>query len=54
MCLNETYSAVCTRKIFVMFDIQNGLKQEALLSPLISYFALEYAIRRGKERTGKD
>ena len=28
------------------FPIRNGLKQEDALSPLLFYFALEYAIRR--------
>jgi hypothetical protein len=29
-----------------MFPIQNGLKQEDALSPLLYNFALEYAIRK--------
>jgi hypothetical protein len=29
-----------------MFPIRNGLKQRETLSPLLSNFALEYAIRR--------
>jgi hypothetical protein len=32
-----------------MFPIKNGLKQEDALSPLLSNFALEYAIRRVRE-----
>jgi hypothetical protein len=31
------------------FPIQNGLKQEDALSPLLSNFALEYAIRKAQE-----
>jgi hypothetical protein len=45
MCLNETYSKVCTGKhLSDSFPIHNGLKQDAL-SQLIFNFALEYAIR---------
>jgi hypothetical protein len=47
MCLNETYSKVCIGKLFSdKFPIQNGLKQGDALSPLLSNFALEYAIRK--------
>jgi len=35
-----------------MFPIKNGLKQEDALSPLLSNFALEYAIRRVQEKQG--
>jgi hypothetical protein len=50
MCLNETYSKICTGKHFSgAFPIQNGLKQGDALSPLLSNFALEYAIRKFQE-----
>jgi hypothetical protein len=43
--LNETYSKVRTGKYLSdTFPIQNGLKQEDALSPLIFNFAVEYAI----------
>jgi hypothetical protein len=32
-----------------MFPVQNGLKQGDALSPLLSNFALEYAIRKVQE-----
>ena len=47
MCLTETYSRVRVGKnLSDMFPIRNGLKQGDALSPLLSTFALEYAIRR--------
>jgi hypothetical protein len=47
MCSNETHSKIHVRKIFSdKFPIQNGLKQEYALSPLLFNFALEYAIRK--------
>jgi hypothetical protein len=47
MCLNETYSKVCTGKLLSdKFPIQNDLKQGDALSPLIFNIALEYAIRK--------
>jgi retron-type reverse transcriptase len=47
MCLNETYSRVQVGKLLSdIFPIKNGLKQGGTLSPLLSNFALEYAIRR--------
>jgi hypothetical protein len=50
MFLNETYSTVCTSKnLSDKFPTQNGLKQGDALSPLLSTFALEYAIRRVQE-----
>jgi hypothetical protein len=50
MCLNETYSKVCIGKLLSnKFPIQNGLKQGDTLSPLLSNFALEYAIRKVQE-----
>jgi hypothetical protein len=46
MCLNETYNKVRVGKLLSdNFLIQNGLKQDDVLSPLILNFALEYAIR---------
>jgi hypothetical protein len=50
MCLNESYVAVPIGKYQSdKFPIQNGLKQGDALLPLFLNFALEYAIRRGKE-----
>jgi hypothetical protein len=50
MCLNETYSTVHVGKCqYDKFPIQNGLKEEDALSPLLLNFALEYAIRRVQE-----
>jgi hypothetical protein len=50
MCLNETYSTVCISKnLSGKYPIQNGLKQEDTLSPLLFNFALVYAIRRVQE-----
>jgi hypothetical protein len=50
MCLNETYSKVCTGKLLCdKFPIQNGLKQGDALSPLLFNSALEYAIREVQE-----
>jgi hypothetical protein len=47
MCLNETYSKVRIDKLLSdKSPIQNGLKQEDALSPLLFNFALEYAIRK--------
>jgi retron-type reverse transcriptase len=50
MYLNETYSKVRVGKLlYDKFPIQNGLKQLDALSPLLSNFALEYAIRKVQE-----
>jgi hypothetical protein len=47
MCLNETYSKVCIGKnLLDVFPVQNCLKQEDALPPMLSNFALEYAIRK--------
>jgi hypothetical protein len=44
MCLNGTYSIFCPSKN-VWCPIQNDLKQEGALSPLLLNFDLDYAIR---------
>jgi hypothetical protein len=50
MCLNETYSKVRVGKhLSDKFPIQNGLKQEDVLSPSLFNFALECAIRKVQE-----
>jgi hypothetical protein len=50
MCINETYSTVCKGKnLSDKINIQNGLKQGAVLIPLLFNFAFEYAIRRVQE-----
>jgi hypothetical protein len=50
MCLNETSTTVHIGKnLSNKFPIQNGLKQEDALSPLLFNSALEYAIRRVHE-----
>jgi hypothetical protein len=50
MCLNETYSKASIGKhLSDSFPIQNGLNQGDALSPLLSNFALEYAIRKVQE-----
>jgi hypothetical protein len=50
MCLNETYSTVCTGKYQCdKFPVQNGLKQEDALSPLLWNTPLA-----GSNRTRKD
>jgi hypothetical protein len=47
MCLPETYSRVREGKnLSEIFPIRNGLKQGDALSPLLSNFALECAIKR--------
>jgi hypothetical protein len=49
ICLNEAYNKVYIGKYLSdTFPIQNGLKQDAL-SPLLSNFTLEYAIRKVQE-----
>jgi hypothetical protein len=50
MCLKETYSTVhIGENLSDTFTIQNGLKQQDDLSPLLFNFSLEYAIRRVQE-----
>jgi hypothetical protein len=50
MCLNGTYSKVHKGKhLFQGFPIQNGLKQGDASLPLVSNFALEYAIGKVQE-----
>jgi hypothetical protein len=50
MCLNETHIKVRIGKHLPdSFPIQNGLKREHGLLPLLSHFALEYAIMKVQE-----
>jgi hypothetical protein len=50
MSLNETYSTIHIGKYqYDKLPIQNGLKQEDALSPLLFNFVLKYAIRRIQE-----
>jgi hypothetical protein len=50
MCLNETYSKVCTVKhLSDKFPIRNGLKQGDYLSLLLFNFDLEYAFKKVQE-----
>jgi hypothetical protein len=50
MCLKETYSTVhIGENPSDTFTIQNGLKQQDALSPLLFNFSLEYAIRKVQE-----
>jgi hypothetical protein len=50
VCLNELYNKVCIGKqLSDTFPIQNVLKQGDALSPLLSNFTLEHAIRRVQE-----
>ena len=50
MCVNEIYSRDWVGKhLSDIFPIMNGLKQGENLSPLLSSFALEYAIRSIQE-----
>jgi hypothetical protein len=50
MYLNETYGKVRVGKCMSdTFPIQNGLKQGDALSPLLLYFALQYAISKVQE-----
>jgi hypothetical protein len=50
MCLNDTYSKIRIGKhLSGAFPIQNGLKQDDVLSPLLFTFALGYAIGKVQE-----
>jgi hypothetical protein len=50
MCLSEAYSKVRIGKLLCdKFPIQNELKQGDALSPLLSNFDLDYAIRKVQE-----
>ncbi|KAJ4444157.1 hypothetical protein ANN_05946 [Periplaneta americana] len=52
MCLSETYSRVRTgQTLSDAFPIHCGLNQGDALSPLLSNFALEYAIRKVQNNT---
>jgi Reverse transcriptase (RNA-dependent DNA polymerase). len=54
MHLNEMCSKVCIHKYLSdTFPFQKSLKQGYPLSPLLSNFALVYAIRRPKQTTRK-
>jgi hypothetical protein len=49
-CLNETYSKANIGKLLSdKFPLQNGLKREDALLPMLFNSALEYAIRKGQE-----
>jgi hypothetical protein len=51
MCLNETYNKSSIGKnLSDKFTVQDGLKKGDALSPLLFNFALEYAIRRIREK----
>jgi hypothetical protein len=49
ICLNETYSKVHIGSHLSKFPIQNSLKQEDALSPLLFNLALESASRKVQE-----
>jgi hypothetical protein len=50
MCLNETYNKVrIDKNLSDAVPIENGMKQGNALSPLLSNFALKYAIRKVQE-----
>jgi hypothetical protein len=51
MCLNESYSKIHIGKhLSDNFPIQNGLKPGDVLSPPLFNFALEYTVRKVKEK----
>jgi hypothetical protein len=53
MCLNETYSRVRTGKnVSDKFTVENGLKQEDALSPLLFNFAFEICHHEGPREPG--
>jgi hypothetical protein len=52
MCLNKRSKVRTGKYLPDNFPIQNGLKQGDTLSPLLFNFALEYAIRKVKEKPG--
>jgi hypothetical protein len=55
MFLNENYSKVHICKYLSdEFPLQDSLKQGDALSPLLSYFALKYAIRKAQKRIRKN
>jgi hypothetical protein len=50
MCSKAIYSKVCIGKhLSDVFSIQNDVKQEHCLSPLLFNFALEYTIEKAQE-----
>jgi hypothetical protein len=52
LCLIEIYIFRIGRNLSDTFPIQNGLKQGNALSPLLSNFPLECAIRKVQENEG--
>jgi hypothetical protein len=50
MCLNETYSKVCTgKRLSDSFLIKYSLKQGYALSPMVCNFTLEYVVMKVQE-----
>jgi hypothetical protein len=49
MCLNETYNVFVGKNVYDAFPIQNALKQEDVLLPLLFNFALKCATSKVQE-----